>query len=177
MALTPFFGEIYVHTNVLNGKSYVGQTTAGMLARWKDHVKHSRLPKHAGFRYPFARAIRKYGPEAFEHQILSIARTKVELDNLERIWIILLQTREIGYNITAGGDGNLGLRHGATALAKMSEAKLGNKHCVGRQVSDETRVKLGSGNRGKKRGPYSIERMAAARAARWIKTAEVQHGA
>lgn len=168
----PFTGEVYLHWNPISEKGYVGQTSRSTSMRWSEHVKHSHSPRCLNFNYPLARAIRKYSPEAFEHQTLSLAGSKTELDNLERVWIILLQTRNLGYNVTAGGDGNLGLKHTPDTLAKMSEAKLGNKHCLGRQASIETRAKLSAGNKGKKRGPYPPERLAGMRSARWPKFAE-----
>src|ERR1700680_749414 len=129
---TRLFGEVYFHYNPASGKGYVGQTTQGTAQRWSEHVLHSRSPKCVDFKYPLARAINKHGPEVFEHQVLSVARTKAELDNLEKVWIILLNTRETGYNLGAGGEGNLGLRHTAEAKAKISKAHLGNTSCVGR---------------------------------------------
>jgi group I intron endonuclease len=149
MALTPFHGEIYVHTCTANGKSYVGQTTAGMEKRWAEHIRHSRSSKCADSRYPLSRAIRKYGPTTFESQVISVARTKPELDNLEKVWIILLQTRETGYNITAGGEGAWGLRHTAAAKAKISTAHLGNKYCLGRKCSLASRAKQSQAVRGR----------------------------
>ena len=103
-SVKPFTGEIYVHTNVLNGKSYVGQTTVGVSKRWALHQRCARSPKTPAYNGLIARAIRKYGANAFEHQILSKARSQSELDNLEKIWIILLQTKTpSGYNLADGG--------------------------------------------------------------------------
>lgn len=162
MATTPFRGEIYVHTNLLNGKSYVGQTTRGTAGRWREHVRHSRSPKIADFRYPFSRAIRKYGPAAFESQILSVASTKEALDNLERLWIILLQTRETGYNLGGGGEGNLGLRHTAATKAKISAAHIGNKYCVGRQCTPTHRANQSRAVKGRILSPEWRAKIAAA---------------
>lgn len=138
----PFLGEIYVHTCTTNEKSYVGQTTQGMAARWGEHVRHSRRPKCADFQYPISRAIRKYGPDAFEHQVLAVVGSKAELDNLEKVWIILLRTREGGYNITPGGEGNPGLRHTAEAKEKIA---VGHR---GKPLSAEHRAALSAAGKG-----------------------------
>jgi group I intron endonuclease len=104
MALAPHFGEIYVHTCMANEKSYVGQTTASMAKRWRLHVRCAQSPRTPAYCGLIARAIRKYGADAFEHQVLSVARSQAELDNLEKIWIILLQTKAPnGYNLADGG--------------------------------------------------------------------------
>ena len=157
------FGEIYFHFCPTSGKGYVGQTTQGCVQRRNEHVRHSRSIKCLDFQYPFSRAIRKYGAEAFESQVLAVARSKEELDGLEQLWIWALQTcKPSGYNLSTGGDGHTGVPHTAVAKAKMTEAKIGNKFCVGRQVSDETRVRLGNGNRGRKLSSQWKERIAAA---------------
>ena len=148
----PFAGEIYVHTNTVNGKSYVGQTTAGVSNRWCDQVKITRWPKHVGYNYPLSRAIRKYGQDAFEHQILAVAKTKAELDNLERIWIILLNTRENGYNIVAGGEGKLGGAHSPETCAQISRNRkgkaLGNRNAAGTVQTPEMRQRKSEANLG-----------------------------
>jgi hypothetical protein len=63
MATTPVFGEIYVHTNVLNGKSYVGQTTVGMAKRWALHLRCAQSVRTPAYKTVFSKAIRKYGAE------------------------------------------------------------------------------------------------------------------
>ena len=164
MATMVPFGEVYVHTCIVNGKSYVGQTTAGVSKRWYDQVKTSRDARRAGFSYPVSRAIRKYGNLTFEHQILAGAQSKPELDNLEKVWIILLQTRNdvYGYNLAAGGEGNPGLKHTPEAKAKISLANMGNRHCIGRPCSDETRARMSIKRAGMVLSPEWRENIAAA---------------
>lgn len=139
MVATPFTGEIYLHWNPITDRGYVGQTINGVSNRWRDQVKVTRWPHHGGYRYPLSRAIRKHGKEVFEHQVLSVSHTKTALDNLEKVWIILLQTREQGYNLATGGEGNPGLNHTAIAKAKMSKNRkgkaLGNRNAVGHRCS------------------------------------------
>ena len=33
--------DIYLITNLINGKQYVGQTTKGYLKRWRDHCTYA----------------------------------------------------------------------------------------------------------------------------------------
>lgn len=144
----PFRGEIYLHWNTVSQKGYVGQTTQGVEVRWADHVKSSKRKSYAGYNYPIARAIRKYGKNAFELYILAEASSKEELDKLERLWIWTLGTRENGYNLALGGEGNLGLKHTPETKAKISKVHLGNKYCVGRECSEETRQKMSKKRKG-----------------------------
>ena len=169
MAQNPnFFGEVYVHTCIPNGKSYVGQTTVGVSRRWCDQVKITRWPKHVGHNYPLSRAIRKCGKNAFEHQVLAVAHSKAELDNLEKVWIISLQTRKPnGYNITAGGEGNFGLTHTEATKAKISQNRqgkgLGNTNALGTIRSAENKIQDSLRLKGKKFSAEHNEKIRQAR--------------
>ena len=139
----PFRGEVYVQTCTANEKSYVGQTTRGAQVRWREHVRHACCAKHADFNYPISWAIRKYGADVFESRVLAVARTKEELDNLEKVWIILLQTRKPnGYNLGIGGEGNPGLKHTDKAKAKIAAAHRG------KPLSAEHRATLSAAGKG-----------------------------
>jgi group I intron endonuclease len=159
-----FVGYVYLHTSP-SGKSYVGQTRGKLVNRWCDQVKITRWPRHAGYRYPLSRAIRKYGSKAFEHQVLAVAKSKEELDNLERVWIILLQTRnpEYGYNITAGGEGNPGLKHSAAIRQKISRNRkgkaVGNTNAAGHVWTDEEKTRVSLALKGRKFSPEHIEKI------------------
>ena len=166
--ITSIFGEIYVHTCTDNGRSYVGQTTAGVPHRWCDQVKITRWPRNPGYRYPLSNAIRKYGKAAFEHQVLSVAQSKDELDNLEKIWIILLQARRPnGYNLAAGGEGNPGLSHTAESIAKMKANRtgkaVGNQNAAGSVRTPEFRLNVSSKLKGKKFSAEHNEKIRLAR--------------
>ena len=190
----PFAGEIYVHTNTVNGKSYVGQTTRSMSARWGKHLTAARLPHHPGYSALIAKAIRKYGADIFEHQVLSIARSAQELDNLEKVWIILLQTKQpLGYNITTGGStwtperlARMSTRkrefslEGRAALVRNGQSRKGCKQSReavekvaalnrGRIKSPEECAKLAAAQLGKKRSPEMRAAMSAAAKLRWAR--------
>ena len=55
---------------------------------------------------PLYRAIREYGEECFDAEVIEDCYSREELDNRERFWIANLGTTnpEIGYNSKAGGD-------------------------------------------------------------------------
>ena len=58
---------IYKITNKYNQKVYIGQTIHSVQKRWNRHVSdavNNRLDTH------FARAIRKYGPQAFSVTVM-----------------------------------------------------------------------------------------------------------
>lgn len=90
--------KVYVYTNKVNGKKYVGQTCQSLEYRANNGRGYKRC-------LHFYRAIEKYGWDNFEPRILSDCLTKKEADVLEKMYINILRTRnnEYGYNITEGG--------------------------------------------------------------------------
>ena len=74
-----------------------------MLARWNGHVNLAK--RSNGKKSHFAAAIRKYGPNAFSHDVLEVFHS-LEVANLaEECWIELYGTRdpEKGFNLIKGG--------------------------------------------------------------------------
>jgi len=94
---------IYCHTLVADGRRYVGLTKRTMGRRWSQHVTQSRSSK--GGRWHFPNAIRKYGPEAFSHEVLEVCEDLDVANLAEECWIELLDTRnpEKGFNLAKGG--------------------------------------------------------------------------
>lgn len=94
---------IYKHTNKLNGKCYVGQTVHTPEKRWQGHLHGAAH----GSNMVFHRALRKYGPDVWDHEVLEEVLTKADANTCEIKWIALLNSTHprIGYNRTSGGDG------------------------------------------------------------------------
>lgn len=96
-------GVVYLITNKVNGKVYVGKTTKTVEERWRWHVHYARQ----GYDLLLSRAIRKHGPENFFIEELCRVELEDELNSLERFHIARLSSylTDNGYNSTAGGDG------------------------------------------------------------------------
>lgn len=118
---------VYVHTNKINGKKYVGQTCQKPEKRWnggkgyKDNVY-------------FSNAIQKYSWDNFEHEIIASNLTKEEADNFERILIKKLSSTNPsrGYNLQDGGS------HGQPSeLSRENIRKAAQK----RNENEEWRIK------------------------------------
>ena len=95
--------DIYLITNKVNGKKYVGKTQKGYLNRFKEHL---RAYGHGERQYLHC-AMNKYGAENFTVELLA----QVEDDSWEfweKYYISQLHTHysEGGYNVTRGGDSN-----------------------------------------------------------------------
>ena len=95
---------IYVITNLINQKQYVGKTSYSIEKRWKEHCYDSKkndVNKHR----PLYNAIQKYGVENFSISLLEDNIQDNEINEREKFWISKLNTYYQGYNATLGGDG------------------------------------------------------------------------
>lgn len=94
-------GCVYLLTNRVNGKQYVGQSVRGAVVRFCEHVKCAAN----GVDTVLYRAMRKWGAHNFRVRVLKSA-TEPLLNGLERYYIARRATLlPHGYNSTKGGDG------------------------------------------------------------------------
>lgn len=106
--LKVYEGYIYLVTNKVNNKKYVGQTRTTILDRWYGHKHDAKRGKKTAF----ALALIKYGFENFIIDELEkiVANTEEELISLlndKEIYYIKKynsKSHNNGYNITSGGD-------------------------------------------------------------------------
>jgi len=156
-------GIIYKVTNKINGKIYIGQTIHSLNKRKNEHRYQSRNTKRTDYHKHFYNAIRKYGFDNFEWEILFENIEEKYLDEYE-IWAInFYNTYKYGYNCTLGGNVGRGYKFSLESRQKMS--KLAQK-----RMQDPVYVKkISKGwfsagesftpwNKGKKIGPMSEEK-------------------
>jgi group I intron endonuclease len=126
---------IYLITNVINNKIYVGQTWQSLDKRW--------LSGH-GYREStyFNSAIQKYGADSFKYEILALCSNQDNANYLEDYYMELYNSRDknIGYNLKEGGSHG---KHSEETKQKISIAH------TGKFVSEETKQKLREINTGK----------------------------
>lgn len=158
-----WYGCLYCHTNLLNGKKYWGITTQkNPERRWRDGNDYKSC-------ILFYRAIKKYGWDNFQHDIVTYCLDKETLDAAETYWIKATRSneREFGYNLKSGGsrgkhseetrkkmsDAHKGMKSTEESKKKMSISKKGNKnHNYGKSMSEETKLKVSKTLFGKNRG-------------------------
>lgn len=93
---------IYVITNDVNGKQYVGKTNNSIEKRFKEHILDSRRERCE--KRPLYNAMNKYGVEHFHIEELEECSVE-ESAKREEYWIAKLDTYgHNGYNATRGGD-------------------------------------------------------------------------
>lgn len=94
---------IYKITNLVNGKSYIGQST-NIEKRFIGHKSVAFNPNDKNYNYPLYRAIRKYGLENFSFEVLEECDVS-ELNNKEIYYISKYHTHgKFGYNQDDGGN-------------------------------------------------------------------------
>ena len=93
---------VYMHTNKINNKVYVGQTCQTPTERWDSGHGYKTCTY-------FYRAINKYGWDNFEHIVFAENLTKDEANKMEKALIILYDTKNpkylhtvtnVGYKLT-----------------------------------------------------------------------------
>ena len=135
--------SIYIITNTVNAKQYVG-ITKRLKKRWTEHQR-----MHGGECLGLYSAIKKYGKEQFVFSHIADAFDKDAACAIERLLIKEHNTlAPHGYNLTSGGDG--GFEMSAESRAKMSASKKGKPaHNKGKPSSPESIAKMIASKKGK----------------------------
>ena len=92
---------VYLITNTVNGKQYIGMTKRTLDGRWNSHCSAARRNSP----YRFHAAIRKYGEESFKREVLYENLEIGECRILEESVIVEYNTMSDGYNAKPGGCG------------------------------------------------------------------------
>lgn len=160
-----YTGYVYLITNLLNGKVYVGKTTFTPEIRWREHIEWSKTQ-----RVYLSHAIKKYGLENFTVSTLAVVHRdstkelRQALDELEKLWIVCFRSSDsnFGYNMTFGGEGG---RPTEAVKKKIAAARKGQKWTSEqRRKHAETWAKREPHpNKGKKQDPTRLARMNATR--------------
>jgi len=151
---------IYLITNSVNGKYYVGQTYRKPSTRLSGHFSAAR----SGSPWRLHKAMRKYPADAFIQDVLATVETQQQADSLERLWILALDAMnfEVGYNAAPGGDA----RSHESAMKGGAKLRGPLNPNFGKTMSQEQRDKISASRKGKSCGkrPVSVgEKISATR--------------
>lgn len=147
---------VYMHTNKLNNKVYVGITSGEPEKRWKNGNGYPKKQQPV-----FYRAIKKYGWDNFEHIVFIKDVSKAEAVKIEISLIALYKTNcnkykqpSYGYNMTDGGEGSVGRPISDEAKRKLSDQMkgrfVGDKNpFYGKAHTDDARQKMSKKHRGR----------------------------
>lgn len=126
---------VYKHTNKVNGKIYIGQTCKKPEQRWANGEGYQKCTL-------FYKAIKKYGWDNFEHEIMEKDLTHDEANDKEKFLIAYFESNkpDKGYNLTSGGEG---VEHSEVTKQKMRDNQKGELNTFfGRKHSLETIEKM-----------------------------------
>jgi group I intron endonuclease len=161
--------KVYLITNIENKKQYVGITKFSIEERFLQHTKRGFL---------LTEAIEKYGEQNFSIKLVEEVESAERAYELEIFYIQKYNTKvPNGYNLTDGGDGIFGWeaseeyrqecsdrvkllhkekkvgmygkKHSEETKKKMSASSKGNKNCLGRTLSEESKQKIRKKHLGK----------------------------
>ncbi len=139
---------VYIATNQINGKMYIGQTIGSLNKRITGHTSNART----GSNYCFHRAIRKYGAENFKWEIIRICDSIESLNAYEQYYVLYYNSMDNGYNLTSGGDN--------CTYSDMSKKKMSDNHADFKGDKHPMwGVSRASPMEGKKHKPESIQKM------------------
>lgn len=165
---------IYKATCTVNNKVYIGFDSS-----WPKRIANHKCASQKE-NTKFYRAIRKHGFDSFIWEPIYQSLDKDHtLKEMEPYFIREYNSKEQGYNSTLGGDGNLGFSPSAEQRAKMSQSQKGlkkpgagnfnpmseekrerlRKLNSGRVASQESREKISSALKDKKKSVSHIEAM------------------
>jgi group I intron endonuclease len=131
--------QAYLITNKINNKGYVGITTRSLDRRWYEH----RFVANSCGKL-LAKAINKYGEQAFEIMPIASAKTLKNLKEVEKDLIVQFGTKvPNGYNLTDGGDGVFGFKQSEEQKKRNGDLKRGTK------ATEETKEKMRVAHSGK----------------------------
>lgn len=123
---------VYVLTNRLNDKRYVGVTRFASGQRWKRHIKNAAR----GVRTYLYAAIRKYGASNFD---LCDVASCLDLEHATEVERAVIQSLRPEYNQTNGGEFTVGKRVPREVVEKIRAANIGKKRTAAQNAANSAR--------------------------------------
>lgn len=165
---------VYKHVSP-SGKVYIGITKQKPEARWgRDGSGYKHSPH-------LRAAIKKYGWETFQHEILAdgLTQKEAETKEVELIAFYMSTDPRYGYNTDRGG--STGTKHTEETKRKIAEANRARvwsdssrqklrEYKTAHPNPPEMAAKIGAANRGRKHRPDSIKKIQAAQVKRPVQS-------
>ncbi len=136
-----YYCGIYQIRSIRNGKYYIG-SAKNFYNRWHVHSHHLRENTH--FNDHLLAHKNKYGINDFVIEILEIVNSEESLIKREQWWLDNTPccNREFGFNKCPTAQSQLGREMPQIHRDKVGNRSIGNKYCLGRKLSQETRANI-----------------------------------
>jgi group I intron endonuclease len=149
---------VYKITNKINNKIYIGKAN-NPFERWKEHLNIVKDNTKHGHSFIHS-AIKKYGKDNFEFEIIGTYNTECEALDAEIIFIEQYKSNinkyghDFGYNLTSGGDGVIDYKPTKEQIEKSANSRRGkykgiNNANYGKKYSYDHKRKISESNKGK----------------------------
>jgi group I intron endonuclease len=139
------FNFVYITTNLINGKKYIGDHSSNDLnsAKTKNYIGSGRPY--------FKNAIKKYGKENFKREILEFFPSKQEAFGAQKKWIEKFGTLyPEGYNISPSGGNNC-----SGGISLEGRKNISDTH-KNKKFSEEHKKHLSDSHRGIKQSMETV---------------------
>ena len=135
---------VYIHRNKVNNKVYIGITSKYPEERWGVNGSNYRNKQTV-----FYRAIQKYGWDNFEHIIFMDNLNEYQAKHIEKLLIALYRTNctkyknpDMGYNMTDGGDGVVGMVYSPETRQRLSYLASNRSEETRQKISEAAKERL-----------------------------------
>lgn len=138
------YGFIYITTNNVNGKRYIGQCVYHKKVKWSTYLGSGKL---------LLKAIKKYGRKNFTREIICETFSKEDSNILEQHFI--QEHNAVAdptfYNMALGGQVTMGFKgktHTTESREKIRTHMLDNHPNRGKQFSDDIKQRMSDAKKG-----------------------------
>jgi NUMOD3 motif/GIY-YIG catalytic domain len=144
------FNFVYVTTNLINGKEYIGDHSTNNLER-DNYLGSGKYLQHA---------LNEYGRENFARKILEKFNTKQEAFDAQEKYIKERNTLiPNGYNLSPTGGHQVRNSWSEESIEKVRKAKIGNTNFKGKHHTEESKLKSKYSHLGKNCSDETKEKM------------------
>lgn len=137
------FCGIYIIKNKINKLCYIGQSV-DIYCRWTAHKQAAKNIENQSSHTKIHKVMRELGIDNFYIEILELCEYD-KLDEKEIYWISFYNTYHNGYNMTPGGQGNIGESNGRALLTReiVEDIRMAYaSHIPFREVYDKYKGKI-----------------------------------
>lgn len=134
-----YYGFVYITTNLINGKKYIGQKKYD--SKYKNYLGSGVYLKNA---------VKTYGKDNFERDIIERCKSPDELNEREIFWILHFDAvnNDMFYNLNYGGNQCVfGAPMSDEQRKKISESLL--EYFKNNSMTEETKKKMSDSQKGK----------------------------